>query len=371
MTRFAKLLLWAAIVIVLTAILVACSKKTEPETPKGGAQPQTLTFSIGSGHPKEGQVYVTVADEFFCAEIEKRVAEKTNYRIKWNKAWGGSVAKLAEVLETVENGILDFGLVTLPFEPTKLFLQNFNYYIPFNSPDPVQTIRLTRKVFDEFPVLKEMFEKQYKQKFLALGVVGNYDLITTFPWQKVEDLKGKKIAAAGPNLPFLTGTGAVPVQSNLNEAYTSFQTGVYQGWIMYPSSTYRFKLHEVAPYHKNVGFGAVTAAVITVNINVWNKLPKEIQDIILQVAREYEIKEAEAQARDDKESLEKMKAEKANISDLPFEEKVKWANLLPNLPNEKAKEADKQGLPGSPVIKAYLKYLEDEGYKFPRKWTIE
>ena len=103
---------------------------------------------------------------------------------------------------------------------------------------------------------RENLEKKYNQIYLATGSVGNYNLVTTFPWQKVEELKNHKIAAAGPNLPWLAPVGAVPVQSNLNEAYTSFQTGVYEGWIMFPDATVSFKLYEVAKNYTFTDFGA-------------------------------------------------------------------------------------------------------------------
>ena len=67
--------------------------------------------------------------------------------------------------------------------------------------------------------------------------MGNYNLVTTFSWGKGEQLKGRKIAAAGPNVPWVQAIGAIPVQSNLNEAYTSLQTGVYQGWVLGGTAT--------------------------------------------------------------------------------------------------------------------------------------
>ncbi len=79
------------------------------------------------------------------------------------------------------------------------------------------------------------------------------------------DLKGRKIAGAGLNLKWLEYAGAVPVQSRLPEAYTSMQTGVYNGWIMFPSGWVNFKLNEVAKYYTEVGFGAITWHGLTMN----------------------------------------------------------------------------------------------------------
>ena len=63
----------------------------------------------------------------------------------------GTVAKDGEVLEAVQMGLLDIGYVIFLFEPAKLFLHNFGYFVPFSSPDQVMVNNITRKLFDEFP----------------------------------------------------------------------------------------------------------------------------------------------------------------------------------------------------------------------------
>ena len=68
------------------------------------------------------------------------------------------------------------------------------------------------------------------------------------------------------------------------------QTGVYNGWIMFPSGWVNFKLYEVGKYYTEIGFGAITWHGLTINTARWARLPKEVQDIMLEVAREYEAK---------------------------------------------------------------------------------
>ena len=132
-----------------------------------------------------------------------------------------------------------------------------------------------------------------------------------------------------------------------------------------------FKLYEVAPNYSFTGFGAVPVGAIVMNLDRWNQLPKEVQDIMLQVGKEYNPVEAEAALAKGKRGVATMEKAKVNFYDVPFEVKVKWAEMMPNIPNEKAKEADKMGMPGSKVIGAYIEGLEKEGYKFPRRWEID
>lgn len=250
-----------------------------------GAYAKNYRMTIGAGHPADAAIWVGAVRDFFAPEVKKRVEAAGKDKIEWVDAYGGSVAKLGGVLEAVQDGILDVGFIVYPFEPTKLFLHNMGYYIPFGSPDVMQAAKITQKVHEDFAYLRDVFEKKYNQKFLGVGVISSYHLVTTFPWKDVSELKGKKIAAAGPNLPWIKAVGAVPVQSNLNEAYTSLQTGVYEGWIMNIDATVGFKLYEVAPNYAFTGFGAVPVGAIVMNLDKWNLLPKEIQDILLQVEK--------------------------------------------------------------------------------------
>jgi TRAP-type C4-dicarboxylate transport system substrate-binding protein len=336
----------------------------------GSVSAETFRLTIGAGHPADAAVWITAMRDFFAPEVSKRVAAKTGHKIEWVNAYGGSVCKLGECLEAVESGLVDIADLHIAFEPAKLMAHNFPYFVPFGSPSPVVAAKAARHVYDTVPELKKMLEDKYSQVFLGVGSVGNYNLVTTFAWDKVEQLKGKKIAAAGPNIPWLKAVGAVPVQSNLNEAYTSFQTGVYEGWVMFPDATVGFKLHEVAKNYTFTDFGAIPNVVLTINKTTWSKLPQEVQAIMLEVGKEFtEVQTTMAETKG-KASLETMKAAGANVRSLSMEEKVKWANALPDIPNEKTAEINKAGQPGR-AIAEYIKALKAAGVVMPRNWEVK
>jgi len=337
----------------------------------GLSQAATFRMVLGAGHSRGAAVWIDRLEDFLGAEIKKRVEATTPHKIEWVTAFGGSIAKMDEVLEAVQDGSIDIGQVGYQFEPTKLFLHGWTQYVPFGSPDPLQTSRAAMKIHERFPYLTEVFEKQYNQKWLGVHAIDSYHLITNFPWKTIEDLKGRKIAGAGANLLWIKGIGAVPVQSNLQEAYSSLQTGVYDGWIMFVSGAAGFKLHEVAKYYAFCDFGSIVVAGQTINLKRWKSLPKEVQDIILKVGREYTEDVARILIDRRKEAVEVMKKGGAQFYQVPVEEKIKWANALPNIADEKAKDADKKGMPGSQVIKAYMEELEREGFKWPRRWEIK
>lgn len=208
-------------------------------TPVPSGAAETISLRIGAGHPAAA-TWITTIRELFMPRFAERVKAETEYEIQWTEAWGGSVCKLGECLEAVESGLLDMADLQTPFEPAKLMAQNFSYFVPFGAADPILGAELNRRTYEEVPALKKMLEDRYNQVFVGVGILSNYGLVTTFQWGKLEELKGPKIAAAGPNIPWVQSVGVVPVQSNLNEAYTSFQTGVYNGWVMFPDGILPF-----------------------------------------------------------------------------------------------------------------------------------
>lgn len=335
----------------------------------GTANADTFRLTIGASHP-EAAVWVMVMRDFLAPEIAKRVEQKTGHKIVWTEAYGGSVCKVGECLEAVESGLVDIAEIQPTFEPSKLMAHNFAFSVPFGIPDPALAAKVALKVYDTVPGLKKVLDK-YNQVFLAVGTSGNYSLLTTFPWERIDQLKGHKIAAAGPNIPWLQAIGATAVTSNLVEAYTSLQSGVYEGWVMFPIGVVGFKLHEVSKNYTFTNFGSMPGAILlTMNKDTLKKLPKPVQDIILEVGREYVDAYGKRMSDEEQRSIEVMKAAGVNLRTLGEAERTKWANALPDIPNQRVAEINKAGQPGE-VVGAYIKVLRDAGVKLPRDWKVK
>ncbi len=336
----------------------------------GMASADSFTFRIGSGHPAAPAAYVSDMSKFFVPEVTKR-AEAAGHTVTFVEAYGGSIAGVAETLESVQNGILDIGGYCMCFEPAKLFLHNFPYYAPFgpqNSEDAMTTVRAT---YNAVPWLTDQFESAYRNVLLGLHGWDNYHLGTTDPWETINDLKGVKIGGAGPNLPWIEFAGGVPVQSTLPDGYLSLSTGVYNGWLMLPSAYFGFKFHEPAPYYTLVGFGAVGINALTMNKRKFDSLPPEMQAIMMEVGAEYEAQAGASLNGRQAWGLNGLKEAGATISELPADVRAAWAQSLAGFPNQQAKEADGRGMPGSEVLNAYLTAISDAGIDMPVDYVID
>ena len=174
------------------------------------ADREVIKLRVVAGHPyAEGTFWVKSLEDFFCREVEKRVLERTDkYEVQFKGYYGGTVAKLGEVFESVQNGMADIGLVTTVFEMAKLEPINFTFWVPFNTENVEMTLKAYIDTINTFPVFDEMLAK-YKQ--VRLGDMywpqTSYQLITTFPIRKLEDLKGKKLGHGGPHAALAGGAG--------------------------------------------------------------------------------------------------------------------------------------------------------------------
>lgn len=335
----------------------------------GQAAAETFTIRIGAGHPA-GATWITTIREGFMPQVAARVKAETGHEIVWSEAWGGTVCKLGECLEAVEAGLLDMADMQTPFEPSKLMGWNFSYFVPFGSGDPALGARLNRQVFDELPALSEQLVDRYNMVFIGIGILGNYGLITNFTWDDPAELNGRKIAAAGPNIPWVTAVGVVPVQSNLNEGYTSMQTGVYDGWVMFPDGATSFRLEEVSKQYTTTGFGVIATPLLTMNKETWDSLPEAVQKIFLEEGRNWNDRAGAFTAQRQVAALEKMKAAGVRVVELTPEQQKAWAARLPNIPKERTAEINGLGQPGAAVYR-YAELLKEAGHAFPRDWLAE
>ena len=339
-------------------------------TVTAAAAQETIRLRIASGHPP-ANTYVNLMQSFFVPEVTKRVAERTKHKVEFVEGYGGAMVKVADTLEGVQSGIIDIGGYCFCFEPSNLPLHAFQVMLPFGTMDPVVSLKVARAVYGKLPFMSKVLEDKYKQKLLALIADNGYNLGTNFEWNSVADLKGQKIAGAGLNLKWLEFAGATPVQSSLPDAYTSMQTGVYNGWIMFPSAWVNFKLYEVGKVYTEIGFGAITWHGLTINSARWSRLPKEVQDIIQEVATEYEARTGTVNKENYPKQIEELKARGVNVRMLPEKVRQDWAQSLAEWPRQKAKELDAAGMPGTQTLEIALQAAEDNGHKWPVRYSLK
>jgi len=101
------------------------------------------------------------------------------------------------------------------------------------------------------------------------------------------DLTGLKIRTTPFYDPLIKALGGSPVRIASGELYSALEKGVVDGTCYTAFGAIDYKFHEVTKYMVRPRFGDNVMQVL-VNVNSWNKLPKDLQDLITNIAIEIE-----------------------------------------------------------------------------------
>jgi len=207
---------------------------------------------------------------------------------------------------------------------------------------------------------------------IGLSGFNNYGLLTAFNWDKFEDLKGHKILAAGPNLPWVKG--GIPVRTTIPTAAQQLQTGVGEGIVLFPDTDYKLKLHEATKggYYTITDFGAVVQIALTMNLKTRGKLPPEVVKIIDEIAKEFTTHSMASGMKDHDWGIQKLKEAGVIIKTIDPAAKKAWAEELKDWPNERAQAVKKKkGIDMPTIMRAYIQMQKDDGHKFPVDYVIK
>ena len=117
-----------------------------------------------------------------------------------------------------------------------------------------------------------------------------------------------------------------------------------------------------------VNFGSQFAGGLSINKDVFESFPKEVQNIFIEVGKQYTKKLAEAQAARASKAMELMKKGGAKVTYLSDSERTRWAEKLPNVPMEWVKSMEAKRMPGKAMLKGFLDGLRSRGVKLARDW---
>jgi TRAP-type C4-dicarboxylate transport system substrate-binding protein len=177
-------------------------------------------------------------------------------------------------------------------------------------------------------VAKDMEEKA-NTKMLGLADYGGFSVISKKPVAKLEDFKGQRIRSAGEYFSYcLEALGAVPVMMSSGETYQAIQRGTVDGGCSGPTTFVSRKWYEVAKHVPSVDLQPVFAFVTVANLDFWNKLPQDLQQIFAGAAVEVENWTAKVAAEEDQRCIEELKAKGVVFDQVSKEEFARWRQAM-------------------------------------------
>ena len=293
--------------------------------------PKTLSLTAVDGYPPRA-LQVKTFIEYFIPQVDKRLAKSGQYKIRWNKAFAGQIVKVKHVMTGMQKGLGDIGVVTSVFHQDKVPMQAIAYVAPFVTSNPVLLSRTVDELSEEFPEMKKAWLKYNQILLTSFSVIDSYQLFFKEKVTKVEDFKGLKIAGAGINMRYLTGTGATPVIGSMVHYYNKFKTNAIDGSMLWTDAAVAFKLVDGgAKYMLKADIGTANSKALTMNLDSYKRMPKAVRDIIHAVARDYRDYTAKAAMADAGKAYANYKKKGGIIIQVSDADRTKWANSMPNI----------------------------------------
>ena len=330
---------------------------------------ESSTATIAAGHPPVFRWVKMISDVFVPTVTEQM--EAAGHSITFSEQYGGAIAKVGEELEAVEAGLAEIGTCQALFDPAKLAVQNVTYYTPFTTSDLRKVSTVIDDMHANLPAMTQAYGENGVVYIGAPIVIDDYMLMTNFPVESLADLDGRKIAAPGAAINWLSGTGAVGVSGNLTTYYNELKTGVYDGVVVFASAALPGKLFEVAPYITKMGLGAQYAGSLCANADWYESLDDAAKEAIAAGAdatQAWYLDQLEAAVDT---ALTTMGGAGATIIDAPADMRAQWASGMDNAARAWADELDSQGKPASEVLSTYMSAMRDAGAEPLRNWDTE
>ena len=355
-----------------TAMLIAAAATATVAVSAPASAQETINLTAISGYPPPATWIGSLVDAYIPA-VDAELAKTGNYKINWNKGISGQIVKPRGELEGVETGIGDLGVIVTAFHADKVPLYDVSFKTPFTSDDIALISATTQKMVDTFPQYNQTWLNEFNQVPLApTGAVDNYMRWSAKPISDLGQVKGLKVGAAGPNLPWVLAIGAAGVQTNLADAYNSLSTGIYEAMIVWRQGAGAFKLCEPAPFAFDATLGGVNGFSLNFNRDVWDSLPEEVQKAMEASTGAWVAENVKRVNDGAKSGLARCEAEfGTKVTKASTEQRNAWAQALPPLGKQWAEQRNAAGQPGTEILKAWMDEMRAANQPIARQWDRE
>ena len=292
-----KVLLALIVSVMLLTLVAACAAPTPAPTPSPSPAPTSTPTPTSSPPPaaevydwrfiswsSPGSYYGDEAYPSFCQQI----ADMSGGRINIEYIGAGALGGEFGAFDAIRQGVAEIGCPWIAGYATVMPEVNAMYGVPFGLRDSRETLTLYYERGWEDLIREAYSELSPPVHYLAPDIWCPLYLTTTVPVTTLDELRELKIRALGGVADYLGKLEVTAVTVAYEELYTACATGTIDG-IIGPglAEFYDLKTYEYAKYIVEPSFiGAVMGADYVVNMDAWNSLPEDLQEIVYVAARE-------------------------------------------------------------------------------------
>ncbi len=293
--------------------------------------------------------------KWWGGEIEKR----TQGKVKFDYYFGASLVGAYEQLTSVTNNVIQVTPYYSGYHPDVAPIPLMALFPLMNTGSLQVGLKAADQFFRDNPEVQKEFKKN-NVKYMNPLFTANAYMWAKVPVNTIADFKGLGVRAFGPWLTLFEAMGSSMVSVPVPEIYNSLERGVVKSTLLYLTNGVGLNLMEVTQYLNTTNLGHNCGMPMVMNLDTWNKLPKDVQEVI----EELNVKESvpifgRINFRNYEREMKIVKDKGMKLSEFSPSDVEKMTNMA----KEKvwypyAKGLDKKGLNGTQVLNDYLQYVK-------------
>ncbi|MDL2285684.1 TRAP transporter substrate-binding protein DctP [Desulfovibrio sp. OttesenSCG-928-F07] len=330
-----------AITILFSAALFAADNKVYNLSMTGGYMDK---------HPTVQNAFIPWAE---------RIKQRTGGKVIITYFNPNTLGPEIENFELTRKGQIDIGHNTFARNPGKHLVSTVADIPSLFTYPPAASIAMWR-MYNEIPEMQKEYESV---KLLAVhsSAPTQFNWVADVDINKVEGVKGKKILVhSGETARLVRNMGGNPMIVPVTDYYLSLSRKMADGCVLPIAPLRSFKISETLK-SITVNSFSVGGWWIAMNINTWNSLPKEYQDIIMEESGEKLSYMGGRSIWDgDQRDIEVLKSEGVRLNYPTPEERAEWVNYaIPAFKDEWFKKVGQRKLPAQRIYDDAQRILKE------------
>jgi TRAP-type C4-dicarboxylate transport system substrate-binding protein len=284
------------------------------------------------------------------------VNKETQGRVKITIYPGGALSTATQLYDTAATGVADMVWMLHGYTPGKFPVSSV-IELPFMGNSAVNATKIFYDLKAKYP---QIDQEHTNVKILYMWGIDQGQLMTTKASVKtIADVKGLKLRVGSASTsPMVEALGGVPVLMNISDLFDSLQKDVIQGTMLGTSAIKTFNLAPVIDNMVIANIFTNTQGVVVNNVS-WSKIPKQDQDIIMNLSGQKQAEvAANAYEAEALLAMDMAKADKMNIYTLPAAELAKWKEAMNPIYQKWVADMNAKGLPGQAILDDAMKLNE-------------
>jgi TRAP-type transport system periplasmic protein len=332
----------------LAATAIALSGTVISAAGDAGAQTRELRFAEfgpNSGDRARGLVW-----------LDEELRRRTDDALGLNIIWGGALVGAGGAAQAISDGVADMGSIVPVYAPGQLVV----YEVVDNGEiaDEYVGMMATYELMTSHPAALAEAE-EFNVRYFGNYTTGPTQLLTrNRAVESLEDLRGLTIRSTGVHVPALEAHGAATVSMSQPDVYEALSNGSVDGSTTYYYVVDGYKQYEVADYMTETNLGQTLAFGIIMNLQTYQSLTPEQQQILDELGRDFTANMAEIMYRSRTETKAKLaegvEGYTVTMLDAPAEMRDALVAVALEQAGNWVQKADAKGLEGETILDDWM-----------------